>query len=183
MQSTSFSIRIGAIIGIVGILLIVLGLFLPSFIIYFPSPLSRLQGYQTVSVRSMWDIIIQYAWWGNIVYVVSYLGLLLVALLSIVVPFLTTSATLLSKRGTIFLPTVSLWFATIGFVLSVCFIAWNSLLFVVAMGHGGGYKSFGPGFLLLLLGFALCFGGRWFLARKATSRNLTEKASTSEYKV
>jgi hypothetical protein len=168
MQATSFSIRIGAIIEVVGTLLIVLGLFVPSFINYFPSLSPDMQAFQTVVVeRSLWDIILQYAWWGDIAYVVSYLGLLLVALLSIVVPLFTTSATLLSKRGTIFLPTVSLVFAATGLVLSLCFIAWNSLLFVVAMGHSGGYKSFGPGLLLLPLGFALCFGSRWFVLHKS----------------
>ncbi len=183
MRSTSFSIRIGAIIGIVGVFLIILGLFLPSFINYYPSLLPGQQVHQIIVERSVWDVILQYAWWGDIAYVVSYLGLLLVALLSIVVPLFTNGATLLSKRGTIFLPTVSLVLAVTGFVLSVCFTVWNSLLFVVAMGHIRGYKSFGPGLVFLLLGFTLCCGSRWFLARKAISRNLAEKNSTSEYSV
>ena len=173
MESTSFSIRIGAIIGVVGVLLIGLGLFLPFFINYFPPPLSGHQVYQTTLERSMWDVILQYAWWGNIAYVVSYLGLLLVTLLSIVLPFFMNGATLLSKQGTIFLPTVGLWFAGTGLVLSICFTTWNSLLFIVAIGHGGGERAFGPGLLLLPLSFTFCFASRWFLAHVAMSKNLT----------
>jgi hypothetical protein len=131
----------------------------------------------------MWDVILQYAWWGNIVYVVFYLGLLLVALLSIVVPFLTTSATLLSKRGTIFLPTVNLVFAATGLVLSICFTAWNSLLFVIAMGHVGGYRLFGPGLVLPPLGFLLCLGSSLFLLYKDASTSSTDKDSPSRYVV